>query len=75
MSTPRRPVAVLATGLLLAACSSGPSDGDEDASSRAAHRPLAAATADTRSGPSRIELVDVAAEVDSTFGTGRSTGV
>ncbi|HET6664499.1 MAG TPA: CRTAC1 family protein [Acidimicrobiales bacterium] len=67
MSTPRRPVAVLATGLLLAACSSGPSDGDEDASSRAAPRPLAAATADTRSGPSRIELVDVAAEVGLDF--------
>ncbi len=60
-------VAAVAAGLLLAACSADPSGRGDDASSRPTTRPSAAATADSRPGPTRIELVDVAAEVGLDF--------
>jgi ASPIC and UnbV/FG-GAP-like repeat len=70
VTPPRRAVAALAVGLLLAACSSDPAGRGDDASSRAAPPPLAAATADSRPGPTGIELVDVAAEVGLDFRQG-----
>jgi ASPIC and UnbV/FG-GAP-like repeat len=59
--------ATVAAALLLAACSSDPADRDDDASSPTGPRPLAATTADSHPGPSRIELVDVAADVGLDF--------
>jgi hypothetical protein len=63
-------VAVLASGLIVAACSSGPSEaGDRtsDGVSDPGARPSAATTAHARPGPSRIEFVEVAREVGLDF--------
>jgi hypothetical protein len=59
----------VAVGLLVVACSSGSDGGAGDRSGGAAPSewPLAESTADTRSGPSRIDFVDVAREVGLDF--------
>jgi hypothetical protein len=59
--------AAIAAALVMAACSSDPADRDHDASGPPGSRPSAATTADARPGPSRIELVDVAADVGLDF--------
>jgi hypothetical protein len=63
-------VAVLASGLIIAACSSGPGEARHrtgDGGGDPGARPSAAATADARPGPSRIEFVDVARKVGLDF--------
>jgi ASPIC and UnbV/FG-GAP-like repeat len=59
--------AAIAAALAIAACSSDPADRDGDASGPPGSRSAAATTADARPGPSRIELVDVAADVGLNF--------
>jgi hypothetical protein len=59
--------AAIAAALAIAACSSDPADRDGDASGPPGSRSAAATTADARPGPSRIELVDVAADVGLDF--------
>jgi hypothetical protein len=66
----RSAVAVLASGLIIAACSSDPGEarrGTGDGGGDPAARPSAATTADARPGPSRIEFADVAREVGLDF--------
>ncbi len=67
MNAHRLTGAAVTAALVMAACSSEPADRDDDASSPTGPRPLAATTADSHPGPSRIELVDVAADVGLDF--------
>jgi hypothetical protein len=59
--------AAIAAALVMAACSSDSPDRDDNASGVARSWPSAATTADARPGPSRIEFVDVAADVGLDF--------